>query len=206
MKENKFTVKNYSHLQNIGKISNEAMNMHFKLYEGYVKNTNTLIEKFEYIKTFDAEYSTKFLPEWTEMHRRFGWEFNGMRLHELFFDSLTVEVKMLCNELEGEIKNKIIEDFRSIESWKEDFVKICKMRGMGWTMLVQDNNTGKLINTWVNEHDAGMMADVKIILNVDMFEHAYVKDFGTDRVPYIESIFAHIDWEVVSSRLITNTL
>ena len=66
---------------------------------------------------------------------------------------------------------------------------------------MQDNETGKLINSWVNEHDAGQLADVKIILNVDMFEHAYVKDFGTDRAPYLDSIFAHINWEVVSERL-----
>lgn len=198
--QNKYEIKNYSHLQNIGHISNEAMNIHFKLYEGYVKNTNLLMEKFEQIKTFDADYQTKFLPEWTEMHRRFGWEFNGMRLHELFFDSLSTEVESE-NVVEGEIKNKIIENFGSVESWKKDFVAICKMRGMGWTMLVQDKQTGKLINTWVNEHDAGMLSDVNIILNVDMFKHAYIKDFGTDRAPYIDSIFAHVNWAIVSERL-----
>ena len=195
----KYEIKNYSHLKGIGKISDEAMQMHFKLYEGYVKNTNTLIQKF----------ATADLPEYTEMHRRLGWEFNGMRLHELFFDSLTSEsaTPPLApppqggEEVQGQIKNKIIEDFGSVENWKEDFLKISKMRGMGWAMLVQDNQSGKLINTWVNEHDAGMLADVKIILNIDMFEHAYIKDFGTDRTPYLESIFGHINWEVVSERL-----
>jgi Fe-Mn family superoxide dismutase len=196
-----YEIKNYSHLKGIGKISDEAMQMHFKLYEGYVKNTNLLMEKFEFLKTVDAEYFTKFLPEFTEMHRRFGWEFNGMRLHELFFDSLSVDVEN-PNEIEGEIKNKIVENFGSVEGWKKDFINIAKMRGMGWVMLVQDMKTGKLINTWVNEHDAGMLSDVKIILNVDMFEHAFVKDFGTDRAPYLESIFAHIDWAVVSERLL----
>ena len=196
----KYEVKNYSHLKGIGKISDEAMQMHFKLYEGYVKNTNLIIEKFEFLKTVDIDYFTKFLPEWTELHRRFGWEFNGMRLHELFFDSLTAEVSE-NNEVGGQVKIKIEEDFGGVEVWKKDFTAMAKMRGMGWAMLVQDNKTGKLINTWVNEHDSGMMSDVKVILNVDMFEHAYVKDFGTDRVPYIDSIFAHINWEVVSERL-----
>lgn len=195
-----YEIKNYSHLKGIGKISDEAFAMHIKLYEGYVKNTNLLIEKFEFLKTVDADYFAKFLPEFTELHRRFGWEFNGMRLHELFFDSLSVEVESL-NNIEGQIKIKIEEDFGSVENWKKDFLVLAKMRGMGWAMLVQDQKTGKLINTWVNEHDAGMLADVKIILNIDMFEHAYVKDFGTDRVPYLESIFAHIDWAVVSERL-----
>lgn len=201
-----YEIKNYSHLKGIGKISDEAFAMHIKLYEGYVKNTNLLIEKFEFLKTVDADYFAKFLPEFTEMHRRFGWEFNGMRLHELFFDSLTTEVSPSqreggANAPEGVVLSKIEEDFGSVENWKKDFLAIAKMRGMGWAMLVQDQKTGKLINTWVNEHDAGMLADVKIILNIDMFEHAYVKDFGTDRAPYLESIFAHIDWAVVSERL-----
>ena len=204
MKENKtkeiYSIKSYGHLKGIGKISDEAMNMHFKLYEGYVKNTNLLLNKFEYYKTLSADDSVKYLPEWTEMHRRFGWEFNGMRLHELFFDALTTEV-IPPNDVAGAVKHKIEEDFGSVEAWKKDFITIAKMRGMGWAMLVQDNNSGKLINTWVNEHDAGMLSDVKIILNVDMFEHAYVKDFATDRAPYLDSVFGHINWEVVSERL-----
>ena len=186
--DNKYELKNYSHLQNIGKISNEAFALHLKLYEGYVNNVNILTEK---LKTSEG-------PEFAELHRRFGWEFNGMRLHELFFDSLSAETGA---EVLGEIKNSIEENFGSVETWKNDFLAIAKMRGMGWAMLVQDNQTGKLINTWVNEHDAGMIADVKIILNVDMFEHAYVKDFGTNRQDYLDSIFAHINWEVVSERL-----
>ena len=105
----KYEVKNYSHLKGIGKISDEAMQMHFKLYEGYVKNTNLIIEKFEFLKTVDIDYFTKFLPEWTELHRRFGWEFNGMRLHELFFDSLTAEVSE-NNEVGGQVKIKIEEE------------------------------------------------------------------------------------------------
>lgn len=194
----KYEIKNYTHLVDIGKISNEAMQMHFKLYEGYVKNTNLLIEKFEQVKTFEADYQAKFLPEWTELHRRFGWEFNGMRLHELFFDGLTKEVGVGGA---AALELRFTQDFGSFENWKKDFINICKMRGMGWTMLVQDRQTGKLINTWVNEHDAGMLADVNIILNVDMFEHAYIKDFGTDRQIYLDSIFMHLNWDAILQRL-----
>ena len=199
-KDIKYDLKSYVHLKGIGKISDEAMNMHFKLYEGYVKNTNALINKMNQWQTLGDADKVTYAPEWTEIHRRFGWEFNGMRLHELFFDCLTTEV-IPPNDVAGNIKHKIEEDFGSVENWKKDFLTIAKMRGMGWAMLVQDNKSGKLINTWVNEHDSGMMADVKIILNEDVFEHAYVKDFGTDRAPYLESINSHVNWEVVSERL-----
>lgn len=187
-----YETKNYNHLVGIGQISDEAMQMHFRLYDGYVKNTNLLLEKLQTL--------TPNSPEYNELHRRFGWEFNGMRLHEIYFDSLTAEIGD-SNPI-GEVKNKIVENFGSVEEWVKDFANIAKMRGMGWVMLVQDNKTGKLVNTWVNEHDAGMMADVKIILNVDMFEHAYVKDFGLDRQLYLESVFSHINWEVISERLV----
>lgn len=193
----KYEVKNYSHLQNIGEISNEAFALHLKLYEGYVKNSNLLLDKFELLKKLDAEAFTQNAPEFAELHRRFGWEFNGMRLHEIFFDSLTTNSVPL-DPTSGKIFEK---DFGSFENWKKDFVNICKMRGMGWTMLVQDKVTKRLINTWVNEHDAGMLADVNIILNFDMFEHAYIKDFGTDRQKYIDSLFAHIDWNLVLKRI-----
>lgn len=193
----KYEVKNYSHLQNIGEISNEAFALHLKLYEGYVKNSNLLLDKFELLKKLDAEAFTQNAPEFAELHRRLGWEFNGMRLHEIFFDSITTNFVPL-DPTSGKVFEK---DFGSFENWKKDFVNICKMRGMGWTMLVQDKVTKRLINTWVNEHDAGMLADVNIILNFDMFEHAYIKDFGTDRQKYIDSLFAHIDWNVVLKRI-----
>ena len=120
-----------------------------------------------------------------------------MRLHELFFDSIS------STKTSFEVENlaKVFsENFGSFEAWKKDFYNQCAIRGMGWSMLVHDKRTGKFFNTWVNEHDAGMLADVKIILNIDMFEHAYFKDFGTDRVSYIDSIFEHLDWQVLESR------
>ena len=153
-KDIKYDLKSYVHLKGIGKISDEAMNMHFKLYEGYVKNTNALINKMNQWQTLGDADKVTYAPEWTEIHRRFGWEFNGMRLHELFFDCLTTEV-IPPNDVAGNIKHKIEEDFGSVENWKKDFLTIAKMRGMGWAMLVQDNKSGKLINL-VKEQDSGL--------------------------------------------------
>jgi superoxide dismutase len=148
---------------------------------------------------------TSEVVEYNEIHRRFGWEFNGMRNHELFFDSLQATEVNFAQQSFSEnfplFSEKISENFGDFESWKNDFTSQCKIRGMGWVMLVQDNVTGKLINTFVNEHDAGMLSDVTVIFLVDMFEHAYVKDFGTNRLPYIESIFSHINWEIIEKRL-----
>jgi Fe-Mn family superoxide dismutase len=207
----KIIPKNYSHLQNIGQISNEAMQMHFKLYEGYVNNLNLLLDRFEQLKAEFLKEKTDpcCVVEFNELHRRFGWEWNGVRNHELFFETLspnpspkergTEQQALVFSE---KLKQAFQDNFGSFENWKKDFVQLCKARGMGWVILAQDNKTGELLNTFVNEHDAGMLADVKIIFLIDMFEHAYVGDFGSDRIPYINSIFEHVDWEVVEKRLL----
>lgn len=186
-----YIAKDYSHLQNIGKISNEAMALHLKLYVGYVANINAIEDKLAKIGNNVAEN----LQEFNELHRRFGWEYNGMKLHEIFFGNLTNEKTSPDSSLP--ITQKIVETWWSFDAWKAEFYNIAKMRGFGWTMLVQDGE-GKLFNTWVNEHDVGVPANCKILLVADMLEHAYISDFGTDRVPYLDSLFWHMNWEGIS--------
>lgn len=189
-----YIAKDYSHLQNIGKISNEAMALHLKLYAGYVTNTNTIIEKLENMGNSLSEN----LQEFNELHRRFGWEYNGMKLHEIFFGNLTNDKTSPDPSLP--LIQKIIETWGTFEAWKLEFYNIAKMRGFGWTMLVQEEG-GRLFNTWVNEHDVGVPANCKILLVADMLEHAYIADFGTDRAPYLDSLFEHVDWVKVSADL-----
>lgn len=186
-----YIAKDYSNLQNIGKISNEAMALHLKLYAGYVANINAIEDKLAKIGNNIAEN----LQEFNELHRRFGWEYNGMKLHEIFFGNLSNDKTSPDPSLP--LIQKIVETWGSFEAWKSEFYNIAKMRGFGWTMLVQDGE-GKLFNTWVNEHDVGVPANCKILLVADMLEHAYISDFGTDRVPYLDSLFDHMNWEGVS--------
>lgn len=191
-KEIKYEVVDFSHLVNIGKISNEAMQLHLKLYAGYVANTNLILKKLNELDLSGDNYAKNY-PEYNELHRRFGWEFNGMRLHEKFFGLLKSE-KNTDTIPNLKIIEEIILQWGSFENWKNDFYNMAKIRGFGWVMLVRDRKNGRLINTWVNEHDAGMMTDVDVIIVVDMLEHAYISDFGTDRVSYMDSIFEHLDW------------
>lgn len=201
----KYTIKDFSHLVKyengndikIGEISTNAFAMHLKLYEGYVNNTNIILEKLSNPEQSGIKINS---PEWNELNRRFGWEWNGMRNHELFFESLRPHPSPLLVK-ERELA-PLVQTFGSFENWKKDFEAMCKIRGIGWAVLVQDKRTKQLMNIWVNEHDAGMLSDVNIILNFDMFEHAYISDFGTDRQNYLDSLWAHINWEVVGSRLI----
>lgn len=182
--------KDFSHLLGIVGFSDALLNNHFTLYQGYVKNTNALLEKF---KTVEAGS-----PESAELHRRFGWEWNGMRLHELYFGNL---VKGGVNLSERILKQKIDATWGSVENWQKEFVGMGAMRGIGWVILAHDKNDGKLFNVWVNEHDAGHLAGLTPLLVMDVFEHAFMLDYGLKRADYINAFMASIDWHAVEERI-----
>jgi superoxide dismutase, Fe-Mn family len=181
--------KDFSNLLGKTGLSNKTLETHFSLYEGYVANVNKLSQKLSEI--------AKDYPEYAEMKRRFGWEWNGMRLHELYFENLggSGEVDNNC-----ELYKNLEKSFGSFEKWKEDFLATAKMRGIGWVVLYQDEN-GDLINFWINEHDGGHPAGLRPILVLDVFEHAYFSDFDKDRAAYLEVFMKSINWEVIEKRL-----
>lgn len=188
---NTYTSKNFSHLLGTPGLSDVMLTNHFALYEGYVKNVNLLLELIP----------TKALgtPEYAELKRRFGWEWNGMRLHELYFENLSQNEN--APVLDTLLEEKIVASFGSLDAWSEEFFGSALMRGIGWIVLTQDDRTGQLFNTWINEHDGGHLAGSKPLLVIDVFEHAYITDYGIKRADYITFCKTHIDWNVVSSRL-----
>lgn len=186
-----YTAQKFDHLLGLAGFSDTALTTHFKLYEGYVTNTNKILEALP--KADPAS------PEAGELRRRFGWEFNGMRLHELYFSSLTKSPAPLAND--SDLYKKISADFGSFEKWSEDFKATAATRGIGWTILYQDNLTGQLLNVWINEHDLGHLAGCRILLNIDVFEHAFMIDYNTNRADYITAFMNAIDWDVVASRI-----
>lgn len=184
-----YQAKDYSKLIPNG-ISQKLMDNHITLYQGYVKNTNLLAEKLHDLP--------KDSPEYGELHRRFGWEFNGMRLHELFFENIIP--KPITPEEAPELFNKIQQDFGSIEDWIEDFKSIGMMRGIGWIILYHDKWQDKLFNTWINEHDTGHLAGCRPLFVVDVFEHAYMPD-GLRKPDYLELILSQLNWQSANERM-----
>jgi Fe-Mn family superoxide dismutase len=138
------------------------------------------------------------LPEFAELKRRLGWEFNGMRLHEYYFENLGGKGGL---EKNGRLAKKMAESFGSTEAWEKDFRATGAMRGIGWVVLYQDTATGRLINFWVNEHDVSHPAGCAPLLIMDVFEHAFMLDYGLKRADYIEAFFKNINWATVESRV-----
>lgn len=188
-----YTAKDYSKLIGVPGFSEALLKNHFTLYQGYVTNTNKVVETLDQMLR-DGKTG---IPEYAELKRRFGWEFNGMRLHEYYFENLGGKGPFD----KGSALGKQMEtDFGSYENWEKDFRATGSMRGIGWAVLYQDYTSGRLFNCWINEHDVAHPAGCIPVLIMDVFEHAFMLDYGLKRADYIEAFFKNIDWIAALAR------
>lgn len=189
-----YEVKNFEKLFGTLGFSDALLKNHFALYQGYVTNANKLADALNAL----LKEGKQATLEYAELKRRFGWEFNGMRLHEYYFENMT----KAASQIDGNSKlfKKIVEDFGSFEGWEKDFRATGAMRGIGWTILYHDASAKRLFNVWVNEHDVGYLAGAAPLLVMDVFEHAFMLDYGLKRADYINAFFKVIDWGIVEKR------
>jgi Fe-Mn family superoxide dismutase len=189
-----YTAKDYSQLIGMEGFSQTLLNNHFTLYQGYVTNTNKVTDSLAAMLK-EGKTGT---PEYGELKRRFGWEFNGMRLHEYYFENLGGKTAL---DKSSAAAKKMVQSFGGYEDWEKDFKATGAMRGIGWVILYQDTATGNLFNEWINEHDTGHLAGCRPILIMDVFEHAYMVDYGLKKADYITAFFKNIDWKAAEARL-----
>jgi Fe-Mn family superoxide dismutase len=189
-----YSTKDYSNLIGMEGFSQTLLKNHFTLYQGYVTNTNKLSD----LLTAMLKEGKTGSPEYSELKRRFGFEFNGMRLHEYYFENLGGKTPL---DKSGTLAKKLADAYGSYDAWEQDFRATGAMRGIGWVILYQDNMTGGLFNQWINEHEVGHLAGCRPILVMDVFEHAFITDYGLKRADYIGAFFKNINWNVVEGRL-----
>jgi superoxide dismutase, Fe-Mn family len=181
-------------------ISDKTLEMHFKLYEGYVKETNKLTEKIsEFLK--DGRVDQEEMPAYSELTRRLGFEYNGMVLHEYYFDNMKKEGTGDAPRTSG-FFSAAENTFGSYDIWKADFVSVGKMRGVGWAICYQNPANGRLSNHWITLHEVGNVSGFNPVLVMDVWEHAFILDYKpADRPKYIEAFFSNIDWEACEERM-----
>ena len=184
--------KNFSSLLGMRGFSDGLLKDHFGLYEGYVSQTNELLEKTRRLSETGLDSA-----EFSELKRRLGWEFNGMRLHELYFANLGGR----GGSPRGELLELLKRTFGSFEAWNDEFQAVGSMRGVGWAISYYDPNADQLLNLWIDEHDTYHAAGCTPLLVMDGWEHAVAKDYGTNRASYITAFMENVDWNVVESRL-----
>jgi superoxide dismutase, Fe-Mn family len=175
-------------------LSTKQIEAHLGLYAGYVKNTNKVMSLIEEMKK-DAEANAYQL---SEVKRRFGFEFNGMRLHELYFEQFEASDNASEN-----LKAALVKQYGSYEAWEAEFKAVGKMRGVGWALLIQDERTGHLHTNWVSDHEVGHLGGQKILLAMDIWEHAFLVDYlPSERGVYIDAFFKNLQWGVVEERFV----
>lgn len=187
-------------LSDLEGISNETLATHFKLYEGYVTNTNVLNEKIAAMLK-DGSLDPANMAAFSELKRRYGFEYNGMVLHEYYFDNMQ---KQGTGDPDGRTSfaKGVEESFGSYDVWKADFTSVGKMRGVGWAIAFQDPSNGAISNHWISLHEEGNVAGYNPVLVMDVWEHAFIKDYApVDRPKYIEAFFSNINWDAVNGRI-----
>ena len=182
-------------------ISDQTLEMHFKLYEGYVKETNNLTQRItDFIK--DGNVDQEEMPAYSELTPRLGFEYNGMVLHEYYFDNLQSGGGTGDPVKSSEFVRAAEATFGSYDIWKADFVGIGKMRGVGWAICYQNPANGRISNHWITLHETGNVAGFNPVLVMDVWEHAFLLDYKpAERPKYIEAFFSNINWNAVEDRL-----
>ncbi|MCA1620933.1 MAG: superoxide dismutase [Acidobacteria bacterium] len=188
-------------LSGLNGISDQTLEMHFKLYEGYVTNTNTLTTKIaEFLR--DGKVDQEEMPAYSELTRRMGFEYNGMVLHEWYFGNMKKGSTTTDPEPSSNFRRLAEESFGSYDIWKADFVSVGKMRGVGWAVCYQDPVHDTLSNHWITLHEVGNVSGFVPVLVMDVWEHAYLLDYKpAERPKYIEAFFSNIDWASCEQRL-----
>ena len=199
MAEKRYAPKDYSKVQGLNGISNDQIEEHLKLYEGYVKRTNALTEKLEGLAK-DGKASGAD-PVYAELTRRLGFEYDGILNHEYYFGNLRAGAQAEP-PAESKLRKAIEGSFGSYGTFLADFRAIATMPGIGWAMLFQDPATGWLSNHWVTLHENGIPTGFTPVLVMDGWEHAFMRDYKAfERAKYVDAFFKNVDWEGCEKRL-----
>lgn len=182
-KEKTFTIPSLQGL------SEKTIEEHKKLYAGYVKHANLILEKLENYKGDETKtYETG------ELYRRFSFEYNGIRNHELYFALL--EKKAGLSE-ESALANALTKIWGSTEAFVEALTTLALTRGIGWAMLSYDNTDKNLLLHWIDEQHLGQLQGVTPIIALDMWEHSYVADYQpSGKKQYVADFIYQMNWEV----------
>jgi Fe-Mn family superoxide dismutase len=180
-------------IPNLEGISTKTIEEHLKLYVGYVTHSNAVLEKIEELSNPPTGGAEKNMPILSGLQRRFSFEYNGMRNHEVYFSTLEGGPNDDAPTLIRQIENQ----WGSFENWLSLFKAIATTRGVGWAMLYYDRKENKLLNAWIDEQHFGQLQDCTLVLALDMWEHSYVADYQpSGKKQYIEDFFKNLNWSV----------
>jgi len=176
-------------------ISDESVKQHLGLYAGYVKNFNAISALMpEYAKEYE-----KNAIALAELIRRRSFEFGGMRLHELYFSQFEGGSAPLATG--SALEQSLARDYVKAEHVIPYLKAIGMMRGPGWAILYWDKEAGQFLAGFSGEQHQGHLVTLPIILALDVWEHAFLLDYGASgKDKYIDAFFKNLNWSVMEQR------
>lgn len=189
------------HIPELKGLSKKQMEVHLALYEGYVKHANLIMDKIKELREKDPVENAYLMAE---LRRRFGFEFDGMRMHEYYFEQFEGGPQQSKEE---PLIDAVSEKYGSWEAFIAHLKEVCGTRGIGWTVLYYDPAARTVHTVWVNDHEVGQLSGLPILLAIDMWEHAYMIDYvPADKKSYVDAFLENINWDVVEKRFLSEVV
>ncbi|MBP6860624.1 MAG: superoxide dismutase [Candidatus Pacebacteria bacterium] len=179
-------------------LSKAQIDAHLALYEGYVKHTNLIADMLKKMRESDAEGN---MYPMAELRRRFAFEFDGMRMHEYYFEQFEGGA---CGIDVGSALAKLSEERYGDRGGLVAHIKeVAGTRGIGWVVVYADPVARTLHTVFVADHELGQLAGLPIILALDLWEHAYMVDYlPAEKKDYVSAFFDNLNWKTVEERFV----
>ena len=171
-------------------ISRESVEAHYRLYEGYVKKRNEILDR---LADVDLAAANQIYSEIRSLKVELSFAVGGIKNHEVYFEHLGG----LGGDPDGSFAMLVKRDFGSIEAWRSD-LKATGMGGRGWAWTAYDWDEGRLFNYIGDTQNTFPIWNATPLVALDVYEHAYFIDYQTDRGSYIDAFFNNLDWAVVN--------
>ncbi|MGZ4393235.1 MAG: superoxide dismutase [Gaiellaceae bacterium] len=171
-------------------ISRETIEAHYKLYQGYVNKRNEILGKLAEV---DLSTANQVYSDLRSLKVDLTFAIGGIKNHEVYFEHLGGK----GGDPAGVFADLVRRDFGSIESWKAD-LKATGLAGRGWAWTAYDFDEGRLLNYIGDAQNTFPVWNASPLVALDVYEHAYFIDYGTDRAAYIDAFFNNLDYDVVN--------
>lgn len=187
-----YEAKKFDSIKALDGISEKTMTDHYKLYEGYVKKANEIMEK---LQSVDKSTANQVFSDLRELKLEYSFAVGGIKNHELYFGHLGGN----GGEPSGALAAMIERDFGSFKNFQDD-MKQTGIAARGWVWLAYDWSTGKLFNYLGDAQNTYPVWDASVLVGLDTYEHAYWLDYGTGRAAYIDAFFKNMNWKAVEEK------
>lgn len=195
-----YTTKTFN-LPELSGLSAKQIKVHLGLYAGYVKHVNLIPEKIAQLAK-ENKLENQYLIH--ELRRRFGFEFNGMRMHEYYFEQF--ENGATERDTNSALEKATTEKYGNGENFIAHIREVAGSRGIGWVVVYADPRANTIHTVFVNSHEVGQLAGLPVLLALDMWEHAFMVDYApSEKASYIDAFFANLNWQTIEARF-ENTL